>query len=98
MNSDYIQPPKEALLRIRAKINVGEGNRLVVYGNWESDTWEKGIEMFCILPDLWEAIVTVRNSTARLIEFKVKLNDTQWETGANHAGYPNSQVEFTPYF
>jgi len=84
-------------LRIRARINVGHGNHLSVYGNWQGDSsWEKGIPMTCILPDLWEAIVPTAGQPT--IEFKIKLNDSRWEAGYNHIGYPGKQIEVTPQF
>lgn len=87
------------MLRIRARIDIGLGNHLTAYGNWESEGgWEKGQPMVCILPDLWELLVPVSNAAAKTIDFKVKLNDTTWETGMNHPGLRNSQVEFTPKF
>ena len=86
-------------VRIRAHIDIGLGNNLTAYGNWENEAgWEKGQPMVCILPDLWELLVPVSNADAKVIEFKVKLNDTTWETGMNHPGLRDSQVEFTPKF
>ena len=91
---------RPAYVRIRARIDVGAGNFLTVYGNWKDAAgWKTGLPMLCILPDLWELVVPVTNLDVKLIEFKTKLNDVVWEAcGINHAGYPDSQVEFTPRF
>lgn len=87
--------PEEAHLRIRARINVGHGNNLAIQGSW--DNWEKTTPMKCILPDLWEALIPLPPNSG-LAEFKTLLNEKTWEEGINHAGYPDSTVEFEPRF
>lgn len=80
---------------LRAKINVGHGNQLFAFGNWNGNkSWETGVPMVCKQPDIWEAKIKTTNP----IQFKVKLNNETWEKGENHAGTPGQIIEFTPIF
>jgi hypothetical protein len=80
---------------ISAKIDIGFGNVLFLRGEGPGLSWDKGLPMECIGPDLWSATLT--GATAP-ITFKVLVNDLTWNTGSDYVVEPGQSVTITPTF
>ena len=81
--------------RIIVKYDVGYNNALYVRGTGGNLKWEKGIPLKCSGNDewIWEYKKPFKGG-----EFKVLINDTEYESGDNHYIAYGSNYQYTPYF
>ncbi|MDR2576433.1 MAG: hypothetical protein LBC42_00035 [Puniceicoccales bacterium] len=82
-------------LTIVAKIDVGYGNWLTIRGRGAGLTWDKGQVMKNEGPNRWS---WGGFSLEGGIEFKVLINDRQWECGCNHTCCGGARLEIAPKF
>lgn len=86
---------KGSKTRIIVKYDVGFSNLLAIRGKGASLSWEKGCLLKNIKNDEWlwetEALFTT-------CEFKILINDKQYETGENHLLRYGTTVQYTPRF
>jgi hypothetical protein len=81
--------------RITAKIDVGFGNALYIRGKGANLSWDKGLEMKNVKPDEW---VWECNDSSFSGEFKVLINDAQYEMGDNHRIKQGAHFQYSPQF
>ena len=86
---------KEAEARIVVRYDVGYDNYLFIRGNGPGLSWEKGVKLKNIGPDEW---VWETGCSSCNCEFKVLINDVQYETGENHHLYDGVVFHYTPHF
>jgi len=88
-------PPKQST-RVTVLYDCGFNNNLYIRGEGISTlSWDKGMKMKNIAADKWVFESTRPFST---LEFKVLINDTDYEQGENHMiGYAQT-IEITPKF
>lgn len=81
--------------RVTIKHNVGFGNQLYIRGKGANLSWEKGVLLKNVKPDewMWE---TDTNFTS--CEFKILINDKDYEKGENHQIPYGASVAYTPHF
>jgi hypothetical protein len=86
---------KKENTRIVVRYNVGYDNHLFIRGNGPGLNWEHGVMLKNIGPDEW-----VWETTAHFkdCEFKVLINDQQFENGENHHIDDGGAVQYTPNF
>ncbi len=105
--SDNHQPPnpqtitpsgskkKGPLSRIVVKFDVGFNNSIYLRGEGSDLSWDRGIILKNIKADEW---VWETNSSFTKCEFKVLINDRQYELGENHRLQCGTSFEYTPSF
>lgn len=86
---------KTVVTTIAARIDIGFGNFLYVRGEGPGLSWDQGLLMTCVGPDLWE--VTLGES-ARPFVFKFLVNDLSWSTGPDYTLASGSSRTFAPEF
>lgn len=81
--------------QIKIIYNVGFPNNLFIRGQGAGLSWEKGIQLKNIREDewLWET-----NEIFPSCQFKLLINDSQYENGDNHEIRCGSSIEFSPHF
>jgi hypothetical protein len=89
-----INPPS-AISRIIVRCDAGYPNNLFIRGKGGGLSWEEGVELTNIAPDqwLWES-----DRDFDILEFKVLLNDQDYETGSNRVLIGGTAVELEPQF
>jgi hypothetical protein len=89
--------PRKAASRsaIRIKYNVGYGNNLFIRGQGPGLSWMQGVPLTNIAVDewIWETAEPFDSC-----EFKILMNDTNYEAGENHRLPPGATVQYTPNF
>lgn len=83
----------KTLLYVR--YNTGFSNALFIRGQGANLSWTKGIPLKNIQADLW---LFETDTPFTQAEFKILLNDQQYEDGANRTIRCGSQIEFSPHF
>jgi hypothetical protein len=86
---------KTVVTTIAARIDIGFGNFLYVRGEGPGLSWDQGLLMTCVGPDLWQ--VTLGES-ARPFVFKFLVNDLSWSTGPDCTQASGSSLTFVPEF
>ena len=86
---------KDHKTKITIKYDVGFPNQLYIRGKGANLSWEKGQALRNTKNDEW---VWENESTFSQCEFKVLINDKQYETGENHHITPGSTVIYSPRF
>jgi hypothetical protein len=82
--------------KITIKCDAGFGNTLFIRGNGiPMLSWEKGVPLKNIGADEWLFEI---NTSFTHAEIQILLNDTQFETGPNHALKCGTNVQYTPAF
>ncbi len=81
--------------RITIKFDVGFGNALFIRGTGANLSWDKGIMLRNTKPDEW---VWETASSFAACEFKVLINDKEFELGDNHPLTQGAAIQFTPKF
>lgn len=81
--------------RIVVKYDVGFNNTLSIRGNGAGLSWDRGAPLKNIGPDEW---VWETNAPFTDCEFKVLINDQNYECGENHHLSPSSKFQYTPSF
>jgi hypothetical protein len=80
---------------ITIKYDVGYKNTLYIRGTGANLSWDKGIPLKNIKADEWAWETELPFSS---LEFKILINDRQYEIGPNHTLHNGSQGKFTPKF
>jgi hypothetical protein len=93
--SNYFTDKKQktSLTRIVVKYDVGFSNSIFIRGTGGKLSWDKGILMDNTKPDEW-----VFETLEPIEEFKVLINDRQFELGANRTVKKGASLEYTPNF
>lgn len=86
---------KAKLSRVVINCNVGFNNSIFIRGNGANLSWDKGIMLQNTRPDEW---VWETDQSFNSCEFKVLINDTQYEQGDNHILTNENCIEYTPLF
>jgi hypothetical protein len=86
---------KNTKTRIVIKYDVGFNNSLYLRGNGHSLSWEKGIPLKNSKTDEW---VWESDQPFSSLEFKVLINDKQYEAGDNHKVLCGGTIQYTPRF
>lgn len=92
-------PPSEVKkgpkTRIIVKYDVGYANQLYVRGKGANLSWNHGIPLKNIKADEW---IWETDSSFKACEFKVLINDQQYEGGQNHPLACGASIQYTPNF
>ena len=86
---------KKVVSGITIKYDVGFGNALYIRGSSGNLNWEQGHLLRNVGPDEW---VWETNQPFKSCEFKVLINDSQYEQGNNHVLTCENCIEYTPAF
>lgn len=96
------QPSKQATAAarqgttsIKVNFNCGYNNNLFIRGKGASLSWDKGIPLRNVKADEWIYETTVPFTAC---EFKILINDVQYEVGENHILRFGDTFEYTPIF
>lgn len=81
--------------RIIVKYDVGFNNAVYLRGDGADLSWDRGIILKNIKSDEW---VWETNIPFNKCEFKVLINDRQYELGENHLLLCGTSFEYTPSF
>lgn len=82
--------------KIIVKCNCGFPNNLFIRGEGIAELgWERGIAMKNINTDEW---IWETDKPFTKVQFKIMLNDRQYEVGENHILEYGSQITLTPKF
>jgi hypothetical protein len=94
LNSNKLRGQKNKT-RVTVKYDVGFNNTLFLRGNGANLSWDKGIPLKNIKEDewIWETEIPFTNC-----EFKVLINDQNYEIGENHSLQSGSTVIYKPQF
>jgi len=84
-----------SLTVINAKVDVGFGNSLYVRGEGPGLSWNQGLALTNVSPELW-TISLPRSS--RPVVFKFLLNDETWSSGEDYQADPGIELTLTPTF
>lgn len=80
---------------IRIKCNIGYGNNLFIRGQGPGLSWMQGVLLTNVGPDEW---IWETSEPFEQCEFKVLVNDRDYEAGENHRLPPGAVVQYSPYF
>jgi hypothetical protein len=80
---------------IRIKYDVGFNNNLYIRGEGAGLDWGKGSPLTNVARDEWIWETTEPFETC---QFKVLINDKEYELGENHRLPPGATVQYTPQF
>jgi hypothetical protein len=80
------------MTRITVRYNAGYDNNLFIRGSGAGLSWDQGVMLKNIGPDEW---VWEPNGPC---EFKVLINDQQFESGENHHVPDGIALQYTPKF
>lgn len=83
------------LTKVIVHYDVGFNNNLFIRGSGAGLSWDKGILLRNTGADEW---VWETKEPFLSCEFKVLINDTQYEQGDNHTLTCHSRVEYRPLF
>jgi len=83
------------LTRVVIHCDVGFNNNIFIRGNGPNLCWDKGILLRNTKSNEW---VWETDQPFNSCEFKVLLNDTQYEQGNNHTLTCENSIEYTPQF
>ena len=81
--------------RVTVRYDVGYNNHLFIRGNGPGLSWERGVKLKNLGPDEW---VWETNLPMDDCEFKVLINDEQYEAGENHLLHDGVAFQYTPRF
>jgi len=81
--------------RVTVNFDVGFSNAVYIRGQGSNLRWDAGILLKNVKADEW---VWETNEPFHHIEFKVLINDQQFESGANHVLTPGASIRYTPLF
>ena len=80
---------------IRVRFDVGFSNSLYIRGEGPGLSWMQGVILKNVGPDEW---VWETSEPFSSCEFKILINDKQYETGENHFLPLGATVQYTPRF
>lgn len=99
MKVDSAQRADNTQAKTKSKViihyDVGFNNSISIRGKGAGLSWDKGIMLRNEGPDRW---VWETNSPFQTCEFKVLINDAQYEQGENHTLSFDKCLEYTPIF
>ena len=81
--------------QVIVKYDAGFPNNLYIRGQGANLNWERGILLKNLKQDEW---VWETNELFSSCQFKVLLNDTEYEDGENHEVRCGSSIRYTPHF
>lgn len=83
------------VMRVIVKLDVGFGNHLTIRGTGGGLSWDRGIPLRNTAADEW---VWESSVPCEACEFKILINDLQYEAGENHQIYHGGIVQYVPQF
>lgn len=89
-------PEKAAFTRVAANAAPGAGNTLWLRGSVAPLSWNWGWPAFETAAGRWETVLS--ELPAGTFEYKMLINDSMWQTGANEMGTGEMQNECSPTF
>lgn len=90
-----VETRKGPKTRIVVKFDVGFSNTLSIRGHGANLSWERGLPLKNIKSDEW---VWETDLPFTAGEFKVLINDRQYEAGENHKLNCGAVIQYTPRF
>jgi hypothetical protein len=86
---------KGPITRVTVKYDVGFSNALYLRGKGANLNWDRGVMLKNVKSNewLWETDVPFSSC-----EFKVLINDRQYEVGENHPLTCGTSIQYTPRF
>jgi len=95
INTNDKKTPQKNLTQVVIHYDVGFNNHLFIRGSGADLNWDKGIMLKNIRADewLWET-----DQPFDTCEFKILINDSQYEQGNNHTLKYKNRFEYTPCF
>lgn len=81
--------------KVTIRFDAGFSNNLYIRGNAPGLNWDRGVLLKNIGPDEW---VWEADGFFDDCEFKVLINDQQYEAGENHHVHSGERVQYTPKF
>lgn len=94
-STPYGESKKRLHTRITVKFDVGYNNTLYIRGKGANLSWDHGTPLKNVAPDEW---VWETDAPFTQCEFKILINDHQFEQGENHLLTVGKSVQFTPFF
>jgi hypothetical protein len=88
-------PMKSSKTLLRIKYDAGFSNTLFIRGKGGGLSWDKGIPLKNVKADEW--VWETSNLTGEC-EYKILINDKNFETGENHHLHPGSTIQIIPQF
>lgn len=95
LTSAGVTRKKGPTTRIIVKYDVGFNNSIYLRGDGADLSWERGIMLKNVKSDEW---IWETNIPFTKCEFKVLINDRQYELGENHRLQCGTSFEYTPNF
>lgn len=86
---------KAKLTRVIIHFDVGFNNSIFIRGSGANLNWNKGTMLLNTRPNEW---VWETDQPLSSCEFKVLINDTEYEQGDNHILTSENCLEYTPRF
>ena len=86
---------KNQKTRITVKYDVGFNNQLYIRGKGLTLSWDKGLPLKNTKSDEW--VWEAEGNTSHF-EFKVLVNDKQYEIGENHHLNAGATIAYSPHF
>ena len=90
-----LSAPTGPKTRITIRYDVGFPNALYLRGNGAHLSWDKGVLLKNLGSDLWFWETSLPFTSC---EFKVLVNDKEYEIGDNHILSCGATVQYTPMF
>jgi hypothetical protein len=90
-----VSKSKKGATRVTIRYNVGYSNTLFIRGKGPGLSWDRGVKLKNTGPDEW---VWETNLPFSDCEFKVLINDQQFESGENHHIHDGIALQYTPQF
>lgn len=84
-----------SITRVIVKYDVGFGNALYIRGKGANLNWDRGIMLRNVKPNEWHWETDLPFNAC---EFKVLINDNEYEVGDNHPLTAGSSIQYTPRF
>lgn len=81
--------------KITVKYDVGFSNTLYLRGKGANLSWDRGVTLKNVKNDEW---VWETDQSFTTCEFKVLINDKEYEAGANHTLTCGASIQYTPKF
>lgn len=93
--TSFSSNPSGKKTHITIKYDVGFPNQLTIRGKGANLNWDKGQPLKNVRNDEW---IWETETPFSHCEFKVLINDRQFETGENHHLTQGASVIYTPHF
>lgn len=86
---------KSSATKILIRYDAGFPNQLFIRGKGANLSWDRGFPLKNISANEW---VWESDAAFSALEFKVLINDAQYEVGDNHQITCGSTIQYTPKF